>query len=141
MKTRLFAPALALTAALTACGTPQEQCIATNTRELRTVERLISETEANLARGYAIETREVSRPAWVVCGYTPQKPRKPGAEPPPPKPRYCFDEVTETVRDEVAIDPAAERRKLAGLIERRKALSARAEAVVAACREKYPEAS
>jgi hypothetical protein len=35
---------------LTACGTPQEQCINSVTRDMRVVDRLIAETEANLAR-------------------------------------------------------------------------------------------
>ena len=41
---------------LFACGTPQEQCIAGSTRDARVVNDLIRETEANLARGYALET-------------------------------------------------------------------------------------
>ena len=49
-------------AALAACGTPQEQCINRNTRDLRTVDRLIAEAEGNLQRGYAYETITVYEP-------------------------------------------------------------------------------
>ena len=137
-------PTLALAsvaATLAACGTPQQQCINAQTRELRTVERLIGEAEQNLARGYAYETREITRPEWVVCGYTEVPPPAPGAPAPQPKPRYCFDEVTESVREEVAIDPLVEQRKLDGLVAKRRDLSARAAPAIAACRAQYPEES
>ena len=49
---------------LAACGTPQERCISRNTSEYRTVARLLSEVEANLARGYAWEEREYMRTEW-----------------------------------------------------------------------------
>jgi hypothetical protein len=127
---RLFLPALAL---LAACATPQEACIGNATRELRTLDTLIAETEANLARGYAFETIEVTRPEWVICGYYPAKPKQ------QPKPRYCFQDVTETSRREVAIDPAAEKRKLAGLVERRRALNGPAASAIAECRARYPQ--
>ena len=46
-------------ALLAACGTPQEQCIAYGTRDLRTVDKLIVETEGNLTRGYALEEKVI----------------------------------------------------------------------------------
>jgi len=39
----------------------------------------------------------------------------------------------------VAIDPAAEQRKLDGLLARRKALLAQAEPAIAACKAQFPE--
>lgn len=130
---------MAMTAALVACGTPQEQCIRSQTRELRTVDRLIAETRSNLARGYAYETQEITRTEWVICDYIDVPPSKPGGAKPPPKPRYCLDDVTETVRKAVAIDPAAERRKLAGLTDRRSVLNRQAVAAIEQCRAQYPE--
>jgi hypothetical protein len=118
---------------LAACATPREACIGSATRELRTLDKLIAETKANLARGYAYETVEVTRPEWVICGYYPAKPKQ------QPKPRYCFQDVTETARREVAIDPAAEKRKLAGLVERRSALNGPAASAIAECRARYPQ--
>ena len=69
-------------AALAACGTPQEQCISCNTRDLRTVDRLIAESEGNLQRGYAYESVTVYEDYWTHC----PMPRPPAGEP-PPKPR------------------------------------------------------
>ena len=40
--------------ALAACATPQEACINRATRELRTLDDLIAEQRATLARGYAV---------------------------------------------------------------------------------------
>ena len=50
-----------------------------------------------------------------------------------------LDDVTETVRRPVAIDPAVEQRKRAGLIEKRKELTRRAAAQIEACKVRYPE--
>lgn len=116
-------------AALTACGTPQEQCIRSATGEVRTLDRLIAEAEANLSRGYAYEEREIVRHEWRRCDDwvvgTP--------------PRMCFEPVWDTVKRPVAIDPAGEQRKLDGLLARRKSVLARAEATIAACKAQYPE--
>ena len=81
---RFALPVLAL---LAACGTPQEQCINRNTRDLRTVDRLITETEGNLQRGYAYEQITISTPTWVYCDV----PQVPEGEVQPP-PRMCLDE-------------------------------------------------
>lgn len=122
-------PALLVTLFLTACGTPQEQCIRNATREIATLDRLIAETETNLARGYAVEEHEVVRREWSRCDdWVPGTPR-----------RMCFEPVWHTVKRPVAIDPAAEERKFGGLTARRKALGVRAEAAIAACRAQYPE--
>ena len=58
---------------LFACGTPQEQCIAGSTRDARVVNDLIRETEANLARGYALETGIEMKPDWIDCTPTPTR--------------------------------------------------------------------
>ncbi|OYX44524.1 MAG: hypothetical protein B7Z02_05340 [Rhodobacterales bacterium 32-67-9] len=122
-------PALFVLLLLAACGTPQEQCIRTATREIATLDRLIAETETNLARGYALEEREVVRREWSRCDdWVPGTPR-----------RMCFEPVWHTVKRPVAIDPAAEERKLGGLEARRKALGLQAASAIAACRAQYPE--
>lgn len=134
-----FLPILTLIA-LTACGTPQEQCIARETRELRTVERLIAEAEENLRRGYALEERTIWVQVWDYCD--PPRPRPPAdgsPPPPPPPPRLCLQNEPQTVTRPVAIDPAEERRKLEGLIARRAELSRAAEAAIAECKRLYPE--
>lgn len=121
-------------ATLAACGTPQEQCISQNTRDLRTVDRLIDEAEGNLARGYAYETVTVYEDEWVYCA------RPPVAEgQPAPPPRLCLDERPVTERRAKAIDLNAEARKLDSLREKRKTLARQAEKVIAACKAQYPE--
>lgn len=118
---------------LVACGTPQEQCITRNTRDLRIVDRLISETQANLDRGYAYEAVSVSTPTWVTCD-TPRLPVA-GVRPPP---RLCFEDVAQTVTRPKAIDLANEARKLEGLQAKRRQLAGAAEAVIARCKVEYP---
>jgi hypothetical protein len=120
--------------ALVACGTPQEQCIRRETGELRKIERLIAKTEGNLARGYAYEYRDVTRWAWVAC--IAPGPHTPGTR---VRTQMCWEPQEDTVRDEVPIDPAAEKRKLAGLTERRAALAKAAAPAMAACKAAYPE--
>lgn len=121
--------AFILVALVAACGTPQEQCIRTATREVRTLDRLIAETEANLARGYTYEEHQIVRHEWMRCDDwvrgTPA--------------RMCFEPVWHTVKRPVAIDPQAEQRKLDGLKARRKALGLQAEAAITACRAQYRE--
>jgi len=121
-------------ATLAACGTPQEQCINQNTRDLRTVDRLIKESEGNLARGYAFETVTVYEDEWVYC---PQPPVPEGQPAPPP--RLCLDERPVTERRPKAIDLNEEARKLASLKEKRTSLARQAEKVIAACKAQYPE--
>lgn len=127
---------LALTAALAACGTPQEQCVDRNLREYRTVARLLEGVEGNLARGYAWEERTVERTEWDVCTRVVRgKDGEPRAIS-----RPCLREDTDTERFRVPIDPAAEARKRDGLRDRLAAMRPQAEAAVRACRAAYPEA-
>ena len=120
---------------LAACGTPQENCIRGNTREYRALSRLLAETEANLARGYAWKEREVMRTELGFC-------RRPMRD------RHgdivyvessCWRDVVDTERYRVPIDPAAERRSRDYLAEKLKVETARAENVVQACKAAYPE--
>lgn len=122
--------------ALTACGTPQEQCINAVTRDMRVVDRLIAEAEGNLARGYGFETVTVYSTRWVPCGPPPPPPAE-GQK--PPRPQMCLDEVPETVRKPVALDLAAEAQKLAGLKAKRAQQAKAAEPQIAACKAEYPE--
>lgn len=130
---RLSIPGLAALALLAACGTPQEQCVNRNTRDLRTVDRLIAETEGNLKRGYAYETVTVTEDYWDYC------PQPPLPDAPPPKPRLCLQERETTERRAVAIDLDAEQRKLAGLKAKRVDLARQAEPFIAQCKAEYPE--
>lgn len=131
---------LPLCLALVACGTPQEQCIARETRDLRVVNRLIAETEGNLKRGYAFEEVVISRPVWRYCAPPPMPlPVDGSPAPEPAKPRLCLDDDEEIVTRPKAIDLGAEQSKLSGLKAKRQQLSAAADRSIAACRRAYPE--
>lgn len=139
---RIAFSVLPLFAALAACGTPQEQCIARETRDLRVVDKLISETEGNLARGYAYEDITVSRTVWVRCDPIIVAPPTEGAPAPAlASPRLCLDDREETITRPKAIDLGAEQSKLSGLKSKRKDLAAAANRSIAACRKAYPEQS
>lgn len=128
-RSSLFLTGLVL---LAACGTPQEQCINRATVEVRKLDRMIGETEGNLARGYAYEEREVIHHEWLPC-------LQPGPPGQPPMRTMCFEPVEDTIRREVPIDPAAEARKLAGLKAKRADLAKEAQAQILICRKTYPE--
>lgn len=119
--------------ALAACGTPQEQCISAGTRDLQVVDRLIRETEGNLARGYGFETVTEYEARWIDC--TP----RPTEAVPEPERQMCFDRVPVTVRKEVALDLNAEAAKLQSLKAKRASLVKAAEGVIAQCKARYPE--
>jgi hypothetical protein len=131
MSKRLAVLALA---ALAACGTPQEQCINRNTRDLRTVDRLVAETEGNLKRGYAFETVTRDIDVWDTC-----------FEPATVNgqvtlvPTTCWRERTITERRAKAIDLKAEAQKLDGLKAKRSELARTAAPVIAQCKADFPE--
>lgn len=119
--------------ALAACGTPQEQCIRGVSAEIATLDRLIAETERNLARGYGMERQIETRPEWVDC--TP----RPTTETPEPKAQLCFDDVPVEVLRPVALDLGAEEAKLRSMIQRRGQKAAELQPAIAACQARYPE--
>lgn len=110
-----------------ACATPQERCISDTTKELRTINSLIAETEGNLSRGYAIERETQVRPRLTFCAGS-YRHRRIGAGV-----SFCStDDIVQRERP-VALDPQAERRKLAQLRERRSALEVQVRRDLAAC--------
>jgi len=124
---------------LAACGTPQEQCIRNNTGELRRIDRLIAETQGNLARGYSYQDQIIVTHEWVPCD-------GPGFGGPgfglggrPTRTGMCIEPDEQTIRREVPIDPSVEARKLENLQARRKALLPAADRAVQACKATYPE--
>lgn len=127
---RLLLPALF---ALAACGTPQENCIYGATRDARVVTNLISQTEANIARGYGLEKTIEMKTEWVDCTPLPTE------DNPTPKPHMCFDEVPTEVTRPVALDLNAEKAKLTSLRQKQAAQAAQSSAIVAECQALYPE--
>lgn len=129
---RLY-PLLALPIVLTACGTPQEQCIRPYMRELRQLDALIAETQSNLARGYGYREDIVTDWDYEPCFW--DGPRGgPGY-----RHSMCLEPYDRTVRTAIAIDPASEQRKLSALTSRRAKLSKQLAPTVAACKAAYPE--
>lgn len=119
---------------LAACGTPQEQCIRNATAEGRKVDRLISEAEGNLARGYAYVTETKVVQEWETC-IVPGT----GGNGKPVQTTLCLQPSEVTTQRPLAIDPVAEQRKLENLRAKRKALAAQSDAAVAVCKQTYPE--
>jgi len=118
----LLLPALVL---LAACATPRDRCVAQATSELRVIEGLIAETEGNLARGYAFVTEPVVRTAFVWCFEDDLL-------------TLCTRHEADTRQRPVAIDTAAERRKLVDLRARQAALQAPTRAALARCEAQFP---
>lgn len=124
MKHFALIPALALIAA---CATPQEQCINSASNEVRSMQSLISTTQGNIARGYAIHRSQQSYEVANIC-YNKDK-----------KPYTCYDTQYRTVETPVGIDVVEERRKLVNLKKRLPAAARKMNAGVASCRVQYPE--
>lgn len=118
---------------LAACGTPQERCISSVTRDLRVVDRLIAETDANLRRGYGLQDVTVFHDVWTFCSVA-----QVAGQPPAP-PQMCWDSQPTTYQRPVAIDLAAEKAKLSGLLTKRKELAGAAAPMIAQCQVQYPE--
>lgn len=106
---------------LAACASPREQCLAQAGAELRTLDRLIAEVEGNIARGYGIARETVVTTVLERCRH-PDDPFL-----------FCHTPVSRVQERPVALDMAAEARKLADLRARRAVEARRAEAAAAAC--------
>ena len=118
-------------AVLAACATPREQCISSVTRDLRILNALISETQGNLSRGYAIEESQEVR----VLNRTCRAENDDGSVF-----RFPCDETeTFTTTRPVAIDLNAEQAKLNSLLERQRAAKAASDQAVLQCIQSNPE--
>lgn len=130
----MFRPAaLCLTAALalSACATPREACINNARSSLATLERLAGETRTNIARGYAVETRQEVRTVRDTCT---------GRNEDGTSFTFSCEEVeTRDRRVPVAIDLNAEQAKLRSLEERIREERAALNPRIQACIANYPE--
>lgn len=117
--------------ALMACATPQQRCIAKAAPDLPVLNRLIAESEGNLARGYAFADVEVEMDVWKLCGVdlTPSA----GGQ------TMCLETETTTTREAVAIDLTAEAAKLASMRARRDEIEAQAQPAFAQCQAQFPK--
>lgn len=120
---------------LAACGTPQEQCIASVTRDIRILDRLIAESDRNLRRGYGMEDYVETDSRLVICS-----PGIPSIEGRPGRPpQYCWRDYDRLVSRPVAINLGEERANLAEMRKKRQSLMKEAEGPIAQCRATYPE--
>lgn len=120
---------------LTACATPQERCIQRETRDLRVVEGLISETEANLRRGYALEDVTIIIPQWRTCRDVVKTP----AGETQIMSRMCLEDEAQTTTRPKAIDLEDEAKKLRSLESKRKELLSLASRARERCVAEFPE--
>jgi hypothetical protein len=94
---------IALPLLLAGCLSPLERCIAQANRPAVATASAITETQGNIARGYAIHTQTVPYPIMYFC------------TPPGERAHYCTRQGYRTVETPVAINIDQERRKLASL--------------------------
>jgi len=122
----LFLPILVLVA----CATPREQCLSQVSRDLRINESLIAEVQGNLVRGYALRNEQRVREVRRTCrGVT---------ETGETVRTRCPDVQVRNVRVPVAIDLAAEQRKLTSLRNQNAQLRAATQAAQDRCVALHP---
>ncbi|SDL27673.1 hypothetical protein [Aliiruegeria lutimaris] len=121
-------PLIALLA-LAGCATPRESCLSTAQRELATIDKLIAETQANLARGYALQREYYTTSRVTMCA---------GSRRNSLAWNYCTVPETRVREEPVAIDRATEERKLRELKQTRKQAEAEAQQKIAYCEAKFP---
>lgn len=125
-----FILTLAPLALLAACATPQERCIKQGASEETQLINRITETEGNIARGYAIHRQTVPETVFYTCDRV-KDGKIIGRYP-------CPETYYRTVETPVAIDIAEERRKLKTLKEVLPAASRRAAEAADQCRILHP---
>jgi hypothetical protein len=135
MRVGLIFGFVALAAVLAGCGTPQERCIASATRDLRIMDRLIGEVQGNLDRGYALEEIVQTRTRWVIC----QRVTHVTATEPVIAPKMCLREYEYTEIRPKAINLAYERQKQVEMQKKRVELVRSSARAVASCKLTHPE--
>lgn len=116
---------------LAACATPREACISSVSRDLATVNMLIAQSEATLARGYGVEQRQEVTTRPTFC----REVLPDGTV----KTEMCEETSIRTVDVPVAIDLDAERNKLRQLQEQRARLEPATQDAIQQCIAANPE--
>lgn len=121
MRAALLLPLILM---LAACGNAaREECVEAATAEVDRLDALIDETEANLLRGYALERTGERSGGIELCTGGPLT--------------LCASRGQTDETRPSAIDEAAERAKLATLLERRLRQAELAAREVAACERQF----
>ena len=115
---------IALPLFLAWCLSPLERCISQANRPAVATASAITETQGNIARGYAIHTQTVPYPIMYFC------------TPPGERAHYCTRQGYRTVETPVAINIDQERRKLASLRKILTRQKTEAQRATAQCRAK-----
>ena len=114
---------------LVSCTDPRQSCIAAAVKELRTIQGLISETQANLARGYAVKTDT------DLIIYTDFCPETQITDDPV---LFCDRTATTTIERPIAIDLASQRRQLVSLEKTEARLLRITEQELRQCQRDFP---
>ena len=112
---------------LAACASPYDRCVSDATEDANTLSSLIAETEENIARGYAIDEQVEPRISYQYCF------NRRGVW------TLCRQNDLRTKEVPVAIDLAAEERKLDGMRTKLEELKLQAGRDIRACRAQFPE--
>ena len=126
-------PLVAVVLTLAACGTPQQQCINSVAGNLHTIDGLILQTQGNLQRGFGYTQVVRTIPQYQDC-----TPRATSSDP-NPRGEMCLVDSVQTFQMPVAIDLAAEQKKLDQLIAKRTEIARQVAPAVAACQAQYPQ--
>lgn len=128
-------PLVALLAVSACVGTQssdRDRCISRAGAQLTTLNRLIAETQANVARGYALETVRDVRTIDRTCR---------GQNADGTSFRYpCPETIESTRRVPVAINLNDEQDKLNSMVARRTEMERSVQATIAQCQATYPVA-
>jgi hypothetical protein len=124
--------ALPLLLTLAACATPQQQCISAVAGNLQTLDGLILQTQGNLQRGFGYTQVVRNVPQFVPCGGGWNDSRYNNMD-------MCLVNTVQTFQQPVAIDLAAEQKKLDQLVARRAQLAPQVAPAIAACQAQYPQ--
>ncbi|MFY0596500.1 MAG: hypothetical protein JXQ85_08735 [Cognatishimia sp.] len=111
---------------LAACATPRAQCEARVDSNIKALKQAIATSEANLARGYAIETEVTPRLRYGLCVG--------GANV-----ESCLKTEYDTKKRPVAIDLEEEQRKLASAKRRLQSEERQRASAFAECAANYPD--
>lgn len=129
-----FGAAIVFSAIVAGCTSPRDSCIAGATSEYRTLQRLIAETQQNVARGYALHSQQVPYTIQSTCystnPYTYAQ-----------VPYSCPSTAYRTQSTPVAIDVREERAKLAQYQRLLPQYTERANAGVKQCQAQFPEST
>lgn len=127
---------LASLTALAACAEPRDICVQEATRDLTIVRGLISDTEATLERGYAIQSQTRAILYTDFCIGAGRRGGHLGG-----RFHFCNRVEPVTTREPVAVDLDAERRKLRSLKRKEAELLQEAQVAVRQCALAHPPKS